>query len=363
MQALVLVGGEGTRLHPLTLTRAKPAITLVDRPFISFIVEWLARHGADEVIMACGFGARDLRAALGEELVGGPAIRYLDEPEPLGTAGPIRLAFDQGLLEERFLVVNGDILSDLDLSVHVATHSERDAVASLALYPVADPASYGLVRRDDDGVVHGFLEKPDPADIDTDEVNAGAYVLERAIVDLIPPGRAVSIEREIFPRLVGRGLYGLRLDGYWRDIGTPERYLQASWDILTGVVETEVANRMNGDGLAVHERAEVDARAELEAPALVESGSRVAAAVVGPRAIVGNGCEVANGARIRGSVLHERCRVGKAAVIDDAILGAGVAVGEGAAVGGGSVIGEGARIEPGTVVGRDARVEPGGVAS
>ncbi len=170
------------------------------------------------------------------------SVRYVEESEPLGTAGPIRLAADQGLLSDRFLVLNGDVLTDLDLTEHMRVHSERDALASLALYPVEDPTSYGLVRKDPEtGAVTEFLEKPDPEEIDTDEVNAGAYVLERSVVDLIPAGRSVSIEREIFPRLVGQGLFGLRLEGYWMDIGTPERYLQASWDILSGRVETEVA--------------------------------------------------------------------------------------------------------------------------
>ena len=363
LQALVLVGGEGTRLRPLTLTRAKPALMLVDRPFIRFMVEWLGRHGVTEVVMACGFGADDLRSALGDSVPGGPSISYLEEPEPLGTAGPIRLAADAGLLGERFLVVNGDVLTDLDLSAHLAAHQERAAVASLALYPVADPSSYGLVRRDPDGVVREFLEKPDPDEIDTDEVNAGAYVLERAVVELIPPGRAVSIEREIFPRLVGQGLYGLRLDGYWMDIGTPERYLQASWDILEGAVETEVANRVDPAGVGVDEHAEVDGAAALEGPVLIESGVHLGAAAIGPRAVLGSDCDVADGARISGSVLHSRCRVGADAVVEDSILGAGVEVGEGATIAHGSVIGEGARIEPGATVEHDARLEPGGVAA
>ncbi len=360
MQALVLVGGEGTRLRPLTLTRAKPALTLVDRPFIQFMIEWLGRHGVTEVVMACGFGADDVRSALGP---GGPAITYLEELEPLGTAGPIRLAADMGLLDERFLVVNGDVLTDLDLTAHLAAHEERAALASLALYPVADPSSYGLVRRDPEGVVRGFLEKPDPDQIDTDEVNAGAYVLERAVVDLIPPGRAVSIEREIFPRLVGQGLFGLRLDGYWMDIGTPERYLQASWDILLGAVETEVAARVDATGVGVDEHAEVDVAASLEGPLLIESGVHLGASAIGPRAVLGADCGVADGARISGSVLHASCLVGVDAVVEDSILGAGVEVGQGATVGHGSVIGEGARIEPGAVVDHDARLEPGGVAA
>lgn len=363
MQALVLVGGEGTRLRPLTLTRPKPALPLVDRPFIRFMAEWLARHGISDILMACGFRADDLRAALGERIPGGPSIRYLEEPAPLGTAGPIRLAADRGMLGDRFLVLNGDVLTDLDLTSHVEAHVERAALASLALYPVADPASYGLVRRAQDGSVRGFLEKPDPGEIDTDEVNAGAYVLEREILELIPPGRAVSIEREVFPRLVGQGLYGLRLDGYWMDIGTPGRYLQASWDILTGRVDTEVASRLDATGAGVDEHADIDGAAALEAPFLVESGATVGAAAIGPRAVVGEGCEVEDGARITGSVLHGRCRIGSDALVEDAILAAGVEVGAGARIGHGSVIGEDARIEPGAVVEHDARIEPGGVAA
>jgi mannose-1-phosphate guanylyltransferase len=363
MQALVLVGGEGTRLRPLTLTRPKPAITLVDRPFIRFVVDWLARHGITEIIMACGFRPDDLQSALGDGRAGGPAVSYIEEPEPLGTAGPIRLAADRGLLGERFVVVNGDLLTDLDLAAHIAAHEERDAVASLALYPVEDPSSYGLVRRDDAGVVTGFLEKPDPSEIDTDEVNAGAYVLERSLVDLIPPGRAVSIEREVFPRLVGQGLYGLRLDGYWMDIGTPERYLQASWDILTGAVETEVRERVDDAGVGIDKQAQVDGAAVLVAPVLVASGAHVAAAALGPRAVLGEGCEVADGARITGSVLHPRCRIGADAVVEDSIVGPRVEVGDGAEIGHGSVLGEGARVEPGAIVERDGRVEPGGVAA
>lgn len=364
MQALVLAGGEGTRLRPLTLTRPKPAVPLVDRPFIRFMVDWLARHGVDEVIMACGFRAADVRAALGDSVPGGPAIRYLEEPEALGTAGPLRLAADAGMLADRFFVLNGDVLTDLDLTAHLAAHAERGAVASLALYPVSDPSSYGLVRRDDDGAVRGFLEKPDPADIDTDEVNAGAYVLERSVLDLIPAGRAVSIEREVFPRLVGQGLFGLRLDGYWMDIGTPERFLQAGWDILERRVETAVGDRLDGAGLGVDEHADVESHASVHAPALIESGARVAdGATVGPRAVLGRDCAVESGAVVRGSVLHAGCTVGEDASVEGAIVAAGVEIGAGAIVSAGAVIGESARIAPGTELEPDARVEPGGVTT
>ena len=365
MQALVLVGGEGTRLRPLTLTRPKPAIPLVDRPFIRFMSDWLGRHGVTEVVMACGFRAEDLRSALGDEIPGGPKVRYVEESEPLGTAGPIRLAADQGLLTDRFLVLNGDVLTDLDLTEHMRVHSERDALASLALYPVDDPTSYGLVRKDSGtGAVTEFLEKPDPAEIDTDEVNAGAYVLERSVVDLIPAGRAVSIEREIFPRLVGQGLFGLRLEGYWMDIGTPERYLQASWDILSGRVETEVAARMGAEGVGVDADADVDGSAHLEGPVLIDAGVSVAGgAQLGPNVVLGRGCAVGEGAVVVGSVLHPSCVVGAGARVEGAILAEGVRIGAGAIVEDGSMAGEGARIEPGARLEHDSRVEPGMVAA
>jgi mannose-1-phosphate guanylyltransferase len=344
MQALVLVGGEGTRLRPLTLTRPKPALTLVDRPFIRFMVDWLARHGVDEVVMACGFRAEDLRSALGDEVPGEARIHYVQEDEPLGTAGPVRLAADRGLLGERFIVLNGDLLTDLDLTALQATHADRDAVATLALHSVDDPSAYGLIRRRDDGEVLGFIEKPDPTEIDTDEVNAGAYVLERSVCDLIPPGRAVSIEREVFPRLVGQGLYGRRLDGYWMDIGTPERYLQASWDILEGRVKTDVETRAGG--------------------VLVDADATVAdGASVGPRAVVRSGCRIGAGAAVTESVLLDRCRLEDGAEVRGAILAPGVEVGERARVSAGSVIGEGARIAPGVTLGDDSRVAPEEVVS
>ena len=364
MQALVLVGGQGTRLHPLTLTQPKPAVPLVDRPFIRFMADWLGRHGVSDVVMACGFRPEALRSALGDEIPGGPRVRYIEESEPLGTAGPIRLAADQGLLTDRFLVLNGDVLTDLDLTEHMRVHSERDAVASLALYPVDDPTSYGLVRKDrQTGAVTEFVEKPDPAEIDTDEVNAGAYVLERSVADLIPAGRSVSIEREIFPRLVGQGLFGLRLGGYWMDIGTPDRYLQASWDILTGRVETEVGERVS-DGVGVDEHADVDRSAHVEGPVLVDSGASVAAgAHLGPKAVIGRDCQVGEGAVVVGSVIHADCSVAAGARVEGAILGAGVKVGANAVVEDGAIVGEGARIGPGVRLENDARVEPGMVAA
>jgi mannose-1-phosphate guanylyltransferase len=376
MQALILAGGEGTRLRPLTLTRPKPALPLVDRPFIRYMLDWVAHHGIDEALVACGFGAEAVRDALEGKGRSDLRIGYIEEPEALGTAGPLRLAADEGLLDERFCVLNGDLLTDLDLGELIRAHERAGAVATLALYPVDDPSTYGLVRRADgpeapgesprgaEGEVLGFLEKPDPAEIDTDEINAGAYVIERGLLELIPRGRAVSIEREIFPRLVGQGLYGHRLEGYWMDIGTPERYLQASWDILEGEVRTDAGARLDGAGILVADGAEVDAAATVRPPALVESRAVIAqGATIGSHAVVGPGSEVGEQATISSSVVLEDCSIGREAELHEAILAPGVVIGDRARIGTGAVLGEGARIEPGVRVPDGTRLPPGEVVA
>jgi mannose-1-phosphate guanylyltransferase len=324
MQAIVLVGGEGTRLRPLTADVPKPALTLVDRPFLAYMVEWLAEHGVSEVVLACGFLPDVLREALGDGEHDGTRLTYVVEPRRLGTAGAIRFAAEAlgDRLEERFLTLNGDVLADLDLSALVRAHERRGAWATLALHPVPDAAAYGLVRTAADGAVLEFAEKTGEAS--AGDINAGAYVLERSVLEAIPAGREVSIEREVFPRLVGEGLAAVRLDGYWLDIGTPERYLQASWDILEGRVETRV--RPTAPGLFVAPGATVSSRAR-----------------VGPRAVISAGCEVAAGAELRDSVLLEGCTVGEGARVSGSILAAGVDVEAGAAL-------------ADAVIGRDERV-------
>jgi len=345
MQALVLAGGEGTRLRPLTLTIPKPAIQLVDRPFLRYMLDWLGRHGVDDVLVASGFGAEALRGALESDAPAGPSISYFQESEPLGTGGPLRLAADEGRLDERFLVLNGDILADLDLSALMRAHTESGAVATLALYPVDDPSAYGLVRTKEGGEVAEFLEKPDPGEADTNEISAGAYVIERQVLDLVPAGRMVSIEREVFPRLVGNGLYGHALDGYWMDIGTPQRYLQASWDILEGRVHTEVAGL---DGAGPWLGADVTIGAE---------------ASIGDRAVIAAGSEVGDRAAVSSSVVLAGSLIGARAVVSDSILAPGVKIGEGASIGPDAVIGEGARVEPGAELEEGARLAPGELVS
>jgi mannose-1-phosphate guanylyltransferase len=325
VQAIVLVGGEGTRLRPLTESVPKPALTLVDRPFLAYMIEWLAGHGVTEVVLACGFLPDVLREALvGEEERAGVAIRYVVEPERRGTAGAIRYAADQlgSDLDDRFLALNGDVLTDLDLSALLRIHADRGARGTLGLHPVEDSSAYGLVRSGSEGEVLEFLEKT--GESVPGEVNAGMYVLERSVLELIPPGREVSIERDVFPQLAGDGLHSLCLDGYWMDIGTPERYLQASWDIL----ERRVATRV-----------------EPTAPGmLVGRGADVAAgATIGPRAVIGRDCRVGEAAEVRDSVVLDGCSIGEGAKVIGSIVSAKVEVEPGASLEG-AVVGEDERV-------------------
>jgi mannose-1-phosphate guanylyltransferase len=344
VQALILVGGEGTRLRPLTSNVPKPALRLVDRPLIAYMVEWLARYGVDEVVLACGFRAQRLRNVLGDGGDGAPRLRYVEEPEPRGTAGAIRFAEDH--LGDRFLALNGDLLADLDLTALVARHHQVGAAATLGLYRVEDPTGYGLISTDSRGRITEFVEKPDPLHAGPGDVNAGTYVLERSVLELIPPDREVSIEREVFPAMVGAGLHGLRLQGYWMDIGTPARYLQASWDILEGRVKTGVGERLDRAHRLIEPGAEVASGAEVAPPLLLEAGARVAAgAKVGPRAVVSRGCEIGPGATVESAVLHDDCTIGASATVRDAILAPGVEVEPGCEVLPGSVIGEGELVD------------------
>src|ERR687890_2099122 len=284
MQAFILAGGEGTRLRPLTSTVPKPVVPLVDRPFIAFMLDWLHRHGVDDVVMSCGFLASGVRNVLGDGSAYGVRLRYVEEPQPLGTGGAVKFA--ESLLDERFLMLNGDVLTDHDVSAQLALHDLRGARATLALTPVEDPSAYGLVRTRGDGEVTGFVEKPSPNQIDTYNISAGIYVLERSVLELLEPEQPASIERAVFPRMVGEGLYGYVSAGYWLDNGTPERYLEGTFDILEGTVATNVQQRMGEGFLCVEDG--------------VENNGRII-----PSALVESRCRIGEGARIGGRVVLE----------------------------------------------------------
>ena len=332
IEAIVLVGGEGRRLRPLTDTRPKPMMPLVDRPFVAHQLDELRRFGVRDVIFSCGYRPEALEHHFGDGSSIGMRLRYVVDPEPLGTAGAIKNA-EPLLRGGRTLVLNGDILTDLDIDALVRHHDAAGRAGTLALTPVEDPSRYGLVRLHPDLRVEAFLEKPQPSELRDGEpflINAGTYLLEREVLDRIPPATPCSIERDTFPTLARDGrLTGFASESYWRDIGTPESYLQAHLDVLAGAIRTDAPL---GD-------------AYLGPGATVGAG-----AVVGGCSTVGGGAYIEDGAVVRESVVGDGSRIRAGARLDRALVGAGVTVGEGAAILAGSVVGDGATIAAGVTL-------------
>jgi mannose-1-phosphate guanylyltransferase len=357
MQAVILVGGEGTRLRPLTSTVPKPVVPLVDRPFISFMLEWLKGHGIDDVIMSCGFLATSVRNVLGDGSGLGIRLRFVEEPDPRGTAGALKFA--EPMLDERFLMLNGDVLTDIDLTAQIAQHERTGARATLALVPVADPTAYGLVHLEEDRSVRDFVEKPSSDRIDTNLISAGAYVLEREVLNLVPADRNVSIEREVWPRLIGDGLYGSPSESYWLDIGTPERYLQGTFDIIEGNVATAVQERLGSNYLAVDEGAEVQ-QGRVIPPAVIERGVSIAeGAHVGSLVVLGQDVSIGAHSTVERAVVMNGTEIGADCTLRDCIVAGGCRVGDGTRITGGAVLGEGVTVGADNVIAHGARIFPG----
>jgi mannose-1-phosphate guanylyltransferase len=356
VQALILAGGEGTRLRPLTSTVPKPVVPLVDRPFIAFMLDWLHRHGVDDIVMGCGHLAAGVRNVLGDGSAFGVRLRYVEEPRPLGTGGALKFA--EPLLDERFLMLNGDVLSDIDVGAQIARHEASGATATLTLTPVENPSAYGLVRTEADGQVTAFVEKPSPDQVDTNHISAGVYVLEREVLDMLPPGEPASIERDVFPALVGQGLYAHVGDGYWRDIGTPAGYLEATYDILEGTVRTGVAERMGDAFMCVEDGVESGGR--IIPAALVESGCRIGeGAKVGGRAVLEHGVTIGAHSTVERAVVMRGAEIGAHCTLRGCIVSGGVRIGDNTHVEGLAVLGEGVTIGADNVVTNGARVFPG----
>jgi NDP-sugar pyrophosphorylase family protein len=334
VKAVVLVGGEGTRLRPLTYDTPKPLLPIANEPFLERQLRWLARHGVDEVVLSMGYLPDAFVAHFPGGKFDGMRIRYAVEADPLGTAGGIRFAAEG--VEERILVCNGDVLTTLDLSALLDFHVARKAEATIALTKVDDPTAFGVVPTRDDGEVIAFVEKPPPGRAPTNWINAGTYVLEPSVLARIPPRLPVSIETETFPRMLEgappRRLYAMRSDTYWLDIGTPEKYLQAQCDVLYGALTHPPAAGAAemAPGIWVQGDPEIHDRAELVAPVLVGAGARVDEGARITRSVLGPRCVVGARARIERSVLHEGSQVAADAEAIDVVVGESALVDTGA---------------------------------
>jgi NDP-sugar pyrophosphorylase family protein len=332
VKAVVLVGGEGTRLRPLTYRTPKPLLPIANQPFLERQLTWMAGHGVTEVVLALGYLPDAFVAHFPDGHFEGLTLRYAVEAEPLGTAGAIRFAAEVAGIDERFVVCNGDVLTALDLGALVGFHDARGAGATIHLVRVADPSAFGVVPTYDDGEVKAFVEKPPPGQAPTDWINAGTYVLEPSVLDRIPPNMNVSIERETFPRMLDtRGqLYAMQSDDYWLDIGTPDKYLAAHVDVLSGALGGAPAlDALEEEpGIWLQPGAVVDPSTRLVPPVLVGRDSAVGPGAWVSGSSIGAGCTVGYGARISRSVLHDGAVVGRAADVADSVLGVDVEVEE-----------------------------------
>ena len=342
MKAILLAGGKGTRLRPLTMHTPKPIVPIFNRPFLHYQIDLLKQvPEIDEVILSLNYQPRRIEDVFGDGSQLGIKIRYVVEPTPLGTGGAVRYAGES--LTESVIVLNGDVLTQIDLGAVIGLHRERQARATIVLTPVENPAAYGLVETDGAGNVRRFLEKPGADEITCDTINAGIYVLEPETFERIPKDTAWSIERSYFPSLVERGetFVAYTHRGYWIDIGTPEKYTQVHRDIMDG--RYQAPPYMGGDAGRVWRAADVRVEdgASIEGPAFLDEGVVVkAGARIGAYTVLGRRCHVEEDAAVRGSIVWANGRIGREAVVQDAILGRHCHIGRGASIGAGAVLGD-----------------------
>ncbi|MEZ5219597.1 MAG: NDP-sugar synthase [Ilumatobacteraceae bacterium] len=296
MRAVVLVGGFGTRLRPLTYSIPKPMLPVVHRPIIEHLVVNLVRAGITDVVLALGFKPEPFMEAFPDGTCAGATLTYAVEPEPLDTAGAIAFAARHAGIDDTFVVANGDVLTDLDLSRLVSFHRERGAMATIHAFPVEDPSAFGVVELDDEQRVLRFVEKPAPGTAPSNLINAGTYVLEPSVLDLIPSGRKVSIERETFPVVSERGgLFAMAADAYWLDTGRPELYLQANLDVLSG-------------------------RSSVDCPPPISSAASVAASATLSDCVLADDVQIEADVVVERSVLLDGARIGAGSVVRDSIV-------------------------------------------
>jgi len=342
MKAILLAGGKGTRLRPLTIHTPKPIVPIFDRAFLHYQIDLLTQvPEIDEVILSLNYQPRRIEEVFGDGAGTGVRIRYVVEPAPLGTGGAIRFAA-QGATDT-LVVFNGDVMTAVDVNRVVRLHRERGAKATIVLTPVDNPTAYGLVETHEDGAVKRFLEKPAANEITCNTINAGIYVLEPDTFDRIPKDVAYSIERGYFPSLVARGepFYAYVDRGYWIDIGTPEKYVQVHRDMFDGKFASGASGRGERQKPWVAPDARIEEGVRLDPASFVDSGAHVkAGAVIGPYSVIGRNAVVEEEAEVTGSIVWQNTRIAQHAVVEHAILGRNCHVGRSCTVRRDAVLGD-----------------------
>jgi NDP-sugar pyrophosphorylase family protein len=342
MKAILLAGGKGTRLRPLTIHTPKPIVPIFNRPFLHYQIDLLKQvPEIDEVILSLNYQPRRIEEVFGDGSEVGIKIRYVVEPAPLGTAGAVKYAGEH--LTESVVVFNGDVLTQIDLGAVLQLHRERRAKATIVLTPVENPSAYGLVETDADRNITRFLEKPKPDEITTNKINAGIYVLEPDTFDRIPSDVSWSIERSYFPSLIERGetFVAYIYDGYWIDIGTPEKYTQVHRDIMDGRYVAAPFDRLARGQAAIARDARVEAGAVVQGPCFIDEGALVKpGARIGPYSVVGRQAQIEEHAVVEGAIIWPNCRISREAEVRNAILGRNCHVGRHVTLDHGAVLGD-----------------------
>lgn len=351
MKAVILAGGEAIRLRPLTCNTAKIMAPVLNHPLLEHLINYLKKHSIVDIIIALGKQVEQIQAYFGDGSRFGLRIAYSVEHFPMGTAGAVKNA--QSLLDEPFIVFNGDIFTDIDLTAMMDLHCEKKASVSIALTPVEDPTIYGVVETDAGNRVKRFIEKPSRDEVTTNMINAGIYILEQEILNYIPPKIFFTFERNVFPAALERGqaVYGYPSEAYWIDIGTPEKYLRLSHNLLQRYVGNKRV-KFEGEGT-------VHPLARIEGPAIIGEGCSIDknSIVKGP-VVIGSGCQIEEGATVEGAVLWQNCKVGKGAKLRSCVVASNCYIGEESEVLDGCVLGDNIRIERGNKLSQGIRIWP-----
>ncbi len=354
MKAVILVGGEGTRLRPLTCNTTKAMVPILNMPFLEYVLRYLKGHGIKDVTLAMSYLPDRIQGQLGDGSELGVRLHYAVEKEPMGTGGAIKNA--EAHLTEPFFVLNGDVLTSIDLAAMMKNHRKVKPRVSIALTPVDNPTIYGVVETDHRDMVKRFAEKPSAEEVTTNMINAGIYIIDPAVLGYIPPNTPSMVERHLFPLLLEKGepILSYPSDSYWIDIGTPEKYLKAHHDLLQGEAPALAAYWNNlGQGVQIGDSCNIDPSAEIEGPVLIGGGCTVAkwAVLKGP-AVLGPSCQIAEGACVEGAILWEGVKVGKKALLRNCIVAANCQIGEESQVSDNCVLGDN------VVVGKNNKLAP-----
>jgi mannose-1-phosphate guanylyltransferase / phosphomannomutase len=359
MKAVIMAGGEGTRLRPLTSNAPKPMLPVADRPMMEHIIRLLKQHGFDEIVVTVAFLANHIKTYFGDGSEFGVTMSYADEPVPLGTAGSVGNARE--LLDETFLVISGDVLTDIDLSKIFAEHKERKAVATIGLTAVENPLEFGIVITREDGSIERFLEKPTWGQVFSDTINTGIYVLEPEIFDYIPEGRSVDFSSEVFPALLaaGKPLYGSIAEGYWEDVGTLEAYLSSHKDVLDQKVAADIPGFMINEGVWIGEGAEISPDAIVMGPAVIGPGCKVEAGCrLGEYTVLGSNVRLLADSQVERCVLHDNVYVGSGTRMRGAIIGRSSSIRNNVRIDEGVVLGDEVFVGSDAVISGDVKVYP-----